>query len=240
VEGRAQIPVSGRPVVRAVLFDLFHTLTAREEDWADLPWTSDHLGIPRCEWYRALTQRSRDRLVGLVADPVDIVRRVADAVRPGLPDELIAEAAAYRVERFSRALCAIPRDTIEVLRELRRRGLKLGLVSNCDRSEMRAWPSSPLKGCFDAEVFSCEVGHVKPEPEIYRECLRLLDVRAEESLFVGDGGSDELRGAHEAGIRPVLYSGVIAAMWPDRVRDLSSQAEHHISRLDELLAIVAA
>jgi hypothetical protein len=29
-------------------------------------------------------------------------------------------------------------------------------------------------------------------------------------------------------------------MWPDRVRDLSSQAEHHISRLDELLAIVAA
>lgn len=41
---------------------------------------------------------------------------------------------------------------------------------------------------------------VKPEPEIYRIALESLGVRPDQSVFVGDGGSDELRGAREMGI----------------------------------------
>ena len=153
------------------------------------------MGIPRSDWYRALTTSSRARLVGEISDPVD------------------------------------------VLRELRRHGARLGLVSNCDASEVAAWSHSPLHDAFDVDVFSCQVGCAKPEPEIYRECLRRLEVDAAESTFVGDGGSNELRGAREVGMRSVLFSGIIAQMWPERIPQLAEDANAHITDLSELLTM---
>src|ERR1700687_1405109 len=172
-------------VVKAVIFDLFHTLTAPEAEWSDLPWTSDVLGIARADWYRALTANSRQRLVGEISDPVEIVRLVAHSIDPGISEDLIARAASFRTQRFIHVLASIPASTLYVLRELRSRGARVGLVSNCDCSEGSAWAASPLQGAFDAEVFSCHVGSAKPEPEIYLECLGRLGVTAAEAVFVG-------------------------------------------------------
>jgi putative hydrolase of the HAD superfamily len=222
-------------VAKAIIFDLFHTLTAPEAEWSDLPWTSDLLGISRADWYRALTLNSRQRLVGEMSDPFQIVRSIAQGINPGISQDLIARAAAFRAKRFIRVLSSIPTSTLEVLRELRNHGLRLGLISNCDCSEVSAWNDSPLHGAFDAEVFSCHVGSAKPEPEIYLECLHRLGINAAEAVFVGDGGSNELRGAREVGMRSILFSGVIAHMWPERIAQLAEGADAHITRLDGLL-----
>jgi FMN phosphatase YigB (HAD superfamily) len=45
-----------------------------------------------------------------------------------------------------------------------------------------------LRGRFDAELFSCEVGMVKPEAAIFRECLDRMGLAASECIYVGDGG----------------------------------------------------
>jgi FMN phosphatase YigB (HAD superfamily) len=45
---------------------------------------------------------------------------------------------------------------------------------------------------------------MKPDPEIYALALEELDVPASDALFVGDGANDELRGARDAGLTPVL------------------------------------
>ena len=222
-------------MVKAVIFDLFHTLTTPEAEWFDLPWTADVLGISRADWYRALTENSRQRLVGEISDPLEIVRLIAHSIDPCISQNLIAQAAAFRTQRFIRLLSAIPASTLDVLRELRSRGARLGLVSNCDCSEVSAWADSLLQSAFDAEVFSCNVGFAKPEPEIYLECLRRLGINAGESVFVGDGGSNELRGAREVGMRSILFSGVIAQMWPERIPQLAQGADAHITRLDALL-----
>ena len=95
-------------MVKAVIFDLFHTLTAPETEWSDLPWTSDVLGISRADWYRALTENSCQRLVGEISDPVEIVRLVAPSVDPGISEDLIARAASFRTQRFIRVLSSIP------------------------------------------------------------------------------------------------------------------------------------
>ena len=224
-------------MAKAIIFDLFHTLTAPETEWTDLPWTSDVLGISRSDWYRALTTNSRRRLIGEVSDPVEIVRLIAHSIDSSIPEDLVVRAAAFRKERFIRVLSSIPGSTLAVLRELRHRGIGLGLISNCDSSEVSAWSDSPLRGAFDAEVFSCEVGHAKPDPEIYLECLRRLEVAAVDATFVGDGGSSELRGAREVGMRSILFSGVIAHMWPERIPELAQDADAHVARLDELLAM---
>ena len=223
--------------VRGVIFDLFHTLTAVESEWANLPWTSDILGIDRRVWNNALTKQSRWRLTGEVRDPVEIVRGLAHAVDPAISEETIVRAAAFRQERFRKALASIPSRNLHLLSELRNRGFCLGLLSNADASEVAAWPDSPLAGLLDAEVFSCHVGSVKPEAAIYGECLAQLGLTASECIFVGDGGSNELIGARQVGLFSVFFSGVIEELWPERIPALAETADVHIRALPELLSL---
>ena len=42
---------------------------------------------------------------------------------------------------------------------------------------------------------------VKPDPQIYRTTIEQLGVNPAETLYIGDGGDDELAGAERAGLR---------------------------------------
>jgi putative hydrolase of the HAD superfamily len=223
--------------LRGVIFDLFHTLTAVESEWSGLPWTADVLGMERSVWNEALLQRSRWRLTGEVQGPLEIVRAVAHAIDPAISDEVVARATALRQERFRGALANIPSENLGLLVELRKRGFRLGLLSNADAAEIATWSGSPLAGHFDVEVFSCRVGLVKPEPAIYLECLSRLGLRAGECMFVGDGGSNEFLGARQVGIYSVFFSGVMQELWPERMPGLAEAADVHIRALPDLLSL---
>jgi putative hydrolase of the HAD superfamily len=226
--------------IRGVIFDLFHTLTGKESEWSDLPWTSDVLGIDRRLWDELLTSRSRWRLAGEERDPFRILTTLAREADPSISDERIQEALRVSVQRFRHALQRIPSENIEVLKALRASGLSLGLISNADVMEVEAWHDCPLAGLFDAEVFSCDIGCVKPEPAIYEHCLRALGVSARECLFVGDGGSNELTGAKNVGLTTVFVSGVIAEFWPERVQQRLTLADYHVecvAKMPELLGL---
>jgi putative hydrolase of the HAD superfamily len=224
-------------VIRGVLFNLFHTLTDVESNWSDLPWTSDVLGIDRTEWNSALTQRSRWRLAGDVRDPREIVATLARELRPDISEHLIDQAVAVRIERFRQTLQRIPEENVRLIEDLRRSGIRTALVSNADAMEVAAYGSSPLAGRFDAEVFSCEVGLIKPEAEIYMTALRALRLDAAECIFVGDGGSNELEGARAVGLKTVFVSIVVEDLWPDQFERRASVADHRVRRPSEILAL---
>lgn len=221
---------------QAIAFDLFHTLTAIESSWGQgLPFTHQMLGLSSEAWNEQLNRHSRWRLAGEELDSFAIVARMAREIDPSLTDEAIRAAVANRMRRFEAALTDIPEETTTVLRQLRARGKKLGLISNADAMEVAAWERSPLAELFDAAVLSCRVGAVKPEPAIYRICLRQLGVSAEETAFVGDGGSSELQGARAVGMTPVMIAGIIRELWPERIAELSTHADCVIEHLSELV-----
>ena len=224
--------------IRGVVFDLFHTLTAPESQWSDLPWTSDVLGIDRARWNELLLNRSRWRLAGEELDPYAIVSVLAREADPTIDDARIREAVRVRTQRFRDSLWHVPEENLSALRDLRAAGLRLGLISNADAMEVAAWSGSPLDGLFDIEVFSCKVGWVKPERQIYEHCLRALKLSAQECLFVGDGGSNELAGASDVGMSTVFVSGVMAALWPDQVPQRRAVCDHHVERVPEVLALL--
>ena len=91
---------------------------------------------------------------------------------------------------------------------------------------------------FEAEIFSCAVGCVKPEPAIYEKCLEAIALPACDCLFVGDGGSNELSGAKAVGLSTVLVSGVIAGLWPDRVPPRLAICDHHVERVPDVLTLL--
>ena len=224
--------------LRAVIFDLFHTLTAPEAEWSDLPWTSDVLGIDRGIWNELLVSRSRWRLAGEETDAYTIVRTLAHELDPAIPEERIREATRVRIQRFKDSLASIPPENVETLRDLKAAGFRLGLISNADVMEAAPWPTCPLAGLFDVELFSCAVGLVKPEPAIYARCIDALGVSPASCLFVGDGGSNELVGAKAAGMSTVFVSGVMATLWPERIAERRAISDHHVERIPELLPLL--
>ena len=221
---------------KAVIFDLFHTLTSLESSWGGgTPMTCEMLGVSREAWDEQLHQNSRDRLVGREQDAFQIIAGMARAIDPTVPDERIRVATTNRIARFASALQHIPDETLSVLESLKAHGKRLGLISNADVMEVAAWSQSRISHLFDSTVFSCVAGCAKPEKEIYELSLGELGVSATESVFVGDGGSRELEGARAVGMTVIMIAGVIREQWPDRIAERQRHADFVIERLPELI-----
>jgi len=220
---------------KAVIFDLFHTLTAIETTWGNgLPPTHEMLGVSKEAWSFQLFQNSRERLTGKTTDPSKIVSEIAWAIDPSISPEKIEAAVENRKKRFSAALTDIPDETINVLKRLKAMKKKIGLISNADVMEVAAWSQSPLMPLFDSTVLSCFAGCAKPEKEIYQISLQQMKVAPEESIFVGDGGSNELEGAKNLGITAVMIAGIVRKIYPETIEERMRQADFVIEYLCEL------
>jgi putative hydrolase of the HAD superfamily len=94
-------------------------------------------------------------------------------------------------------------DAVAVLTAVRERGLVVGVVSDCSAELPLYFPELPIAPLVDSAVFSFVLGVRKPDPRIFTACCTALDVRPDECLYVGDGGSDELAGATAIGMHAV-------------------------------------
>jgi putative hydrolase of the HAD superfamily len=220
---------------RAVIFDLFHTLTSLESTQAPGKGTADILGIPREEWNKQLWFYSADRLKGKIRDPFEIIRKMAHVINPHISEEVIKEATNNRINRFKYSLEHIDLKTIDTLQRLKAMGKLLGLISNSDVNEILGWKNSLIQQYFDSTIFSCHVGYIKPERKIFEICLRELDVKPQETLFVGDGGSNELKGAQDMGMITVMTVHVIKHLWPEEIEVRRKHADYEIDEIRELL-----
>ncbi len=93
-------------------------------------------------------------------------------------------------------------DALPVLEELRRHGLKIGLVSNTGR-DLDAFLAHHAIPC-DAALASGAHGWVKPHRSIFEAVLARLGVAAEETAMVGDSPQDDIEGARALGMRAFL------------------------------------
>ena len=97
-------------------------------------------------------------------------------------------------------------DTVTTLAWAKAQGYRLGLVSN--RWFGRELLERELAGCglagfFDAVAVSCDVGWLKPHPEIFYAALDELNCQAEETVMVGDSLRADIAGAKMLGMRAV-------------------------------------
>ena len=116
-------------------------------------------------------------------------------------------------------------DTLPVLAELRKRGLKIGLVSNTGR-DLDAFVAHHALD-VDAAVSSALHGKTKPHPAIFEAALERLGVAPEEAAMVGDSPDDDVAGARALGIRAFLV-------------DRDGRFPEEADRLPDLRALPAA
>ena len=95
-------------------------------------------------------------------------------------------------------------ETTAVLVALRRRGLRLGLVSNLSAGYRQPVDRLKLRDHFDSVVFSCELGILKPNRRIFEHACAQLGVSPRHTTMVGDSLPSDIRGAEQAGLHAVL------------------------------------
>jgi len=204
---------------KAVLFDLFHTLISvpRPETVGELP-VSEILGIPGREFHRLYYDDDVfERCLGKISDGFEAMRLVAHALDPEIDEARILTAVESRRRRFDIGLVQVEQNVLGALDRLRASGIRTAIVSDAGVDDVESWQRSPLNSRVDFTVFSYQVGYRKPDPRIYRQALEKLGVSGEDAIFVGDGGSDEHRGARAFGMGTVIVTRLFALWEPEKI-----------------------
>jgi putative hydrolase of the HAD superfamily len=202
-----------------VIFDLFHTLACvpTPVSQGELP-VHEILGVSSSEFQRCYYDEDIiGRALGRVKDSVEAMRLVARMLDPAVADDRVLAAVESRRRRLETGLVCIDDAMLQALDRLRAAGIRTGLVSDAGADDVECWHRSPLTSRLDTVVFSFEVGVRKPDARIYRYALEALGVLPADTIFVGDGGSDEHNGARAVGMDTVLVTRFLMRWWPDKV-----------------------
>ena len=188
-----------------ILFDLWGTLIYnvpryKREEYEPI---ARQVGRSAEEIWRKWISYAPDALRGKLKSGEERALKVLAEL--GGPTEAAAAMAHFEAENLSGKVHfydGVP----EMLAELRRRGYKTCLISNCNYLTPEVVERMGLPGMLDEVVLSCQVGLVKPEKAIYQLAAGHLGLATGDCLFVGDGGDGELDGATAAGCKVALVA----------------------------------
>lgn len=110
------------------------------------------------------------------------------------------------VRKVERAGWKLIPGALEVLKELKRKEIKTGLISNWDCTCRKVLEENQLLDLLDTIVISSELGIEKPEREIFEAAFEKGNTDARESLYVGDNYYDDVIGAANVKMNCVLIN----------------------------------
>ena len=127
-------------------------------------------------------------------------------------------------------------DVPPLLRDLRRRGIKVGVLSNT--MWPRAWHEDVFRrdgvlDLIDGAVYSSEIDWAKPHQEAFRAVMAAIgETDPAACVFVGDRPYDDIHGAKSVGMRAVLITN------SDVPRYEAAEPDATITRLAELMEYI--
>jgi putative hydrolase of the HAD superfamily len=107
-----------------------------------------------------------------------------------------------------------------ILRAVRKRGYKIGLISNTGRSPgsavRRLLDAYGILRYFDATIFSNEVMRRKPDRIIFDRAAQVLEAKNEAIVHIGDNPESDFWGARNAGMQAILLdqTPAVSFKWP--------------------------
>ena len=188
--------------IQAVIFDMYETLvTQLQSPLYYGTQIAQDLGLAPEAFLPEWRNTEEDRATGkeTFEEVMEMLMRQQGIYTRELHTRVVEQRIAVQSDCFSHLH---PRILL-MLGELKKRGIKIGLITNCFSEEAKLIRESALFPFFDGACLSWEEGVRKPDPAIYHACLEKLGIPAENCLYVGDGGSRELEAAAALGMQAV-------------------------------------
>ena len=95
-------------------------------------------------------------------------------------------------------------ETIEVLEYLKKKKIKIGLISNTTPSITRVLEKFDLNKYFDATMFSYDEGLLKTDPDMFKKLIKKLKVKPDDVIMIGDSLPTDIIGSRNAGVKSIL------------------------------------
>ena len=178
--------------IKAVVFDLYGTLICSPDSIR-----------PYHNFFRKLGLTTEDLSVArriVMTECLETFEAAAQRLKPGVAIDFTE--CYQELARKLEATHPYP-ETKAVLTELKRRGLKIGLISNLSWHFKQPFLDLGLADYFDQLVYSFAVGWVKPEPQIYQLMIDLLGLKPEQILMTGDQFAKDVEAPRAAGLQAV-------------------------------------
>lgn len=112
-----------------------------------------------------------------------------------------------------------------VLRELKKAGFTLGIISNFDSRILTVCTDLRIFQYLDSIHISSRSGAAKPDLPIFRLALEQHSLRPHEAVHVGDSLEEDVKGARLAGMVPVFLDRHKARTRPHGVLSIESLSE---------------
>lgn len=117
-------------------------------------------------------------------------------------------------------------ETVPVLEELRRRGYRLGVITNGPSMQQnRKLDVAGVRTLLDIAVVSGDEQVHKPDPEIFRRTAARLGVPCSCCVYVGDHPVNDVQGSAAAGMKPVYINPFYTDTHPEGVPEIHTLTE---------------
>lgn len=187
-------------MIKAVIFDMYETLITHYHGGALYFSTqiAEDIGAPVTRFQTMWRALEHDRTVGNVSleGTLERILKTCNCYS----EEAIKHVVKKRTKLAEDCFDNLHEGILPMLKGLKDKGLKVGLISNCFSDEAEVINRCVLRPYFDACCLSYEQRTGKPDERIYQICMEKLGARPEECLYIGDGGSQELEAAEHAGM----------------------------------------
>ena len=125
-------------------------------------------------------------------------------VLPDVPEYLTDKAIKLLTDWYM--MLPIYDGMEELLSSVKKAGYKIYILSNINSNFKDNADKVEILKMFDGMVFSSEIKHIKPEPEIYEYLLKKYSLNANECMFIDDRAINA-EGAEQVGIKGYLFEG---------------------------------
>lgn len=209
-------------MIKVIAFDMWQTLGTYKFNLLEEVLKLTGLSISLEEFIR---QKGKIK----IREDLDDKGRFVDKIRRlGVTDESILQKIG-EVYIEAHNLIFLYDDTLGTLKELKKRGKILVIITNVDsyahNKIMKLFP----RNLFDFILSSHEVGMKKPDRRMFLKLTNKFPVKPEEILMVGD--------SNEMDIKPARLLGWKTA-FINRNKKKSKYADYNLTSLRELLQIV--
>ena len=153
-----------------------------------------------------------------------------------LGDTLIVEEEVAGKHLWEATLKKLP-YLDEVMTELKKKGYKVGIITNTVTSREEhvriALRKIDVEKYFDVIITSVDVGHEKPDERIFMTALRMLNVKPKDAVMVGNRVSADVVGGNRMGMKTILFKW--NKRYTEKITSSEEQPTHTINSLKELL-----